>query len=165
MARKLSAVKKKVEDLEVKIELAQEDLDKLRGTWPWEDSSVDEASFNRVIEFLTPAERIHFVNELYRVLKKDAKAMVKFPHWSSSQAYADLAYAYPPISEAWFYHLDKEWRKVNNPLEARYTCDLVTTWGYALHPLIQPKNQEYQQHAVTFWKEAAQGVIATMTKR
>lgn len=164
MAKKLSAVKK-VEELEVNLELAQTDLERLRGKWPWADDSVDEIKVTKVIEYLTPVERIHFVNELQRVLKKGAKAMVLFPSWASNQAYADLAYAYPPIVEGWFYHLDKDWRKVNNPLETRYECDLSVTWGYGLHPLIQPKNQEYQQHAVTFWKEAAQGVCASLTKK
>jgi SAM-dependent methyltransferase len=165
VAKKLSAVKKKVEDLEVKLELKQEDVGRLVKTWPWADDSVDEAMFVKVIEYLTPDERIHFVNELQRVMKKGGKAQLMFPHWSSSQAYADLSYVMPPIVEGWFYHLNKDWRTANNPLESRYDCDFDTTWGYSLHPLIQPKNQEYQQHAVTFWKEAAQGVCATLTKK
>src|SRR5262245_36420082 len=48
-------------------------LDIGKAKWPWKDNSVDEAHASHFLEHLTAEERIHFVNELYRVLKVNAK--------------------------------------------------------------------------------------------
>jgi hypothetical protein len=45
-----------------------------------------------------------------------------------------------------------------------YTCDFAATWGYSLHPSIQHRNTEYQTFALSNYKEAAQDIIATLTK-
>lgn len=137
----------------------------LRQAWPWKDESVEEAHCSHFVEHLTADERIHFVNELYRVLKKDAKCQLIVPSWSSSRAYGDLTHKWPPVSEFWFYYLDKGWREQNAPHNDGYKCDFLATWGYSMHPSIQPRNQEYQMHALAFWKEAAQDIICTLTKR
>lgn len=139
--------------------------------WQWKDSSVDEAHCSHFIEHLEARERVHFMNELYRVLKKGAKATIITPSWSSNRAYGDMTHKWPPVSEMWFYYLSKEWRKANCPHDDvefnkdGYSCDFEATWGYSLHPQIQPRNQDYQMHALTFWKEAAQDIIATITKK
>lgn len=136
----------------------------LRQKWPWEDDSVDEVHASHFVEHLTAPERIHFVNELYRVLKKGGKAMVITPHWASCRAYGDLTHQWPPVSEFWFYYLKEEWRAVNAPHNQDYRCNFDTTWGYSQHPSIVPRNQEFQQFALQFYKEAAQDMVATLTK-
>lgn len=133
--------------------------------WPWKDDSVEEAHSSHFVEHLKADERIHFVNELYRVLKVGAKCQIIVPHWASCRAYGDLTHQWPPVSEFWFYYLDKNWREQNAPHNDGYKCDFLATWGYSLHPGIQPRNQEYQQHAMQYFKEAAQDIIATLTKR
>lgn len=140
-------------------------LDLGNNPWPWDDDSVEEAHCSHFVEHLNAKERIHFVNELYRVLKKDAKATVITPHWASNRAYGDLTHQWPPVSEMWFYYLDKNWRATNAPHNDFYTCDFLCTWGYSLHAGITSRNQEYQQHAMQYFKEAAQDTIATLTKR
>jgi len=133
--------------------------------WPWKNDSVDEIYSSHFVEHLNPDERIHFVNELYRIMKKDAKALIITPHWCSNRAYGDLTHQWPPVSEMWFYYLDKNWRKDNAPHNDFYTCDFLCTWGYSTHQGIQARNQEYQMHALGFWKEAALDTICTMTAR
>lgn len=133
--------------------------------WPWLDGSVEEAHTSHFVEHLTAPERIHFVNELYRVLVPGAKCLMITPHWASCRAYGDLTHQWPPVSEFWFYYLSKAWREQNAPHNDAYTCDFEVTWGYALHQLIAPRNMEYQQHALQFWKEAAQDINATLTKK
>lgn len=133
--------------------------------WPWSDNSVEEVNASHVVEHFTATERIHFVNELYRVLAKDGKATIATPHWASCRAYGDLTHQWPPVSEFWFYYLDKGWRAANAPHNDGYTCDFMCTWGYSLHQSIQARNPEYQQHAIGFWKEAAQDTICTMVAR
>jgi hypothetical protein len=137
----------------------------LRQKWPWKDGTVEEAHCSHFVEHLKAEERIHFVNELYRVLKVGAKCQIIVPHWASCRAYGDLTHQWPPVSEFWFYYLDKNWREQNAPHNDGYKCDFLATWGYSLHPAIQPRNTEYQQHAMQFFKEAAQDIIATLTKR
>jgi hypothetical protein len=133
--------------------------------WPWKDASVAEGHTSHFVEHLTAPERIHFANELYRVLAPGGKCQLIAPHWASCRAYGDLTHQWPPVSEFWFYYLSKEWRKGNAPHNDGYTCDFEATWGYSLHPLVAPRNLEYQQTAIQFWKEAAQDIICTLTKR
>ena len=137
----------------------------LRKRWPWAKDSVDEVSTNYVLPFLAPHERVHFMNELYRVLKPGAKAQMITPYWASCKAYGDATAYYPPISEAWYARLNKTWRDAQNYEDPDgYTCNFDHTIGYALHQSIASRNMEYQQHAVSFWKEAAQDMICTLVK-
>ena len=137
----------------------------LREPWPWEDGSVAEVNASHFLEHLTGMERVHFVNELHRVLAVGGKATIVVPHWASNRAYGDVTHQWPPVAEMWFYYLSRAWREVNAPHNDFYTCDFDATWGYSLHPSIQSRNLEYQTHAIGFWKEAAQDLIATLTKR
>jgi SAM-dependent methyltransferase len=50
----------------------------LAGPWPWPDSSVDEVLALDVCEHLP--SRVHFVNELHRVLKPGARAIIHTPN-------------------------------------------------------------------------------------
>jgi hypothetical protein len=133
------------------------------GTWPWADASVDEVHCSHMVEHLTWPQRIHFFNELHRVMKPAAKAQIIMPHWASSRYYGDPTHQAPFSEFAWFY-LKKEWRDVNAP-HVGYTCDFDVSYGYSLHPSLVGRNQEYINHALTFWTEARQDMIATAVKR
>lgn len=139
--------------------------------WPFASDSIDEAHASHFVEHLKPHERIHFVNELQRTLKKGAGCSVIVPHWASQRAYGDLTHEWPPVSEFWFYYLSKDWRKTNAPhtdIEFNptgYNCDLECTWGYAIHQQIAAKNAEAQSFCLTFYKEAAQDLHATIRKK
>lgn len=133
--------------------------------WPWEDSSVEEAHASHVVEHFSAKERIHFVNELHRVLIPDGKCQIITPDWSSCRAYGDLTHQWPPVSSFWYFYLSKKWREENAPHNDFYTCDFDCTWGWAMHPLIASRNSEYQQHALQFWKEAAQDMVATLVAK
>lgn len=133
-------------------------------SWPFEDNSVEEAHASHFVEHLDTEERIHFVNELYRVLIPNGKCQVIIPPWSSCRAYGDLTHKWPPVSEFWFHYLNKEWRNVNAPHNDFYKCNFNISWGFNMHPEIAARNQEYQMHAITFFKEAAQDIVATFIK-
>jgi hypothetical protein len=137
----------------------------LRKPWPWKDGSVSEAHSSHFVEHLTAPERIHFVNELYRVLAPGAKAQIIVPHWASARAYGDLTHQWPPVSEFWFYYLDKSWRAQNAPHNDFYTCDFQVTWGYGMHPSLAVRNAEYQQYAIQNFKEAISDIAATWEAR
>lgn len=132
--------------------------------WPFADGSVEEARASHFLEHLKPDERVHFVNELYRVLKPGAKCQVIVPHWGSTRAYGDLTHQWPPVSEFWFYYLNKAWRAGNAPHNDKYTCDFDATWGYGVHQALMTRSQEFQQWALQFYKEAAQDLMAMLVK-
>jgi len=139
--------------------------------WPWENDSVDEVHCSHFLEHLDQVERCHFMNELHRVLKKDAKATIIVPHWASNRAYGDPTHKWPAISEMFFWYLDKNWRAANAPHTDKkhwpqgYDCDFLFTVGYGMHPSLLTRNQEYQQYAMQWLKEAVQDTHATLTKR
>jgi len=133
----------------------------LRKPWPWADGSVEEAHCSHFVEHLTGQERVHFANELHRVLKPDGKATVIVPHWASPRAYGDLTHQWPPVSEWWFLYLNKGWRDVNAPHNDGYTCHFEITYGYAMRGDIAQRSQEYQQYALQNYKDAAQDIIST----
>lgn len=133
--------------------------------WPWDNDSVSEVNASHFIEHLDGPERVHFVNELHRVLVNGGKATVVTPHWASTRAYGDLTHKWPPVSEFWFYYLDKGWREANAPHNDGYACDFSATWGYSMRPEIMLRNQEFQQFAMTWYAEARQDMIATLIKK
>lgn len=146
-------------------EFGQEYCVDLRKPWPWKDGTVEEAHSSHFLEHLTGPERIHFVNELYRVLVPGGKCQVVVPHWCSTRAYGDLTHQWPPVSEFWFFYLLKSWREQNAPHNDGYTCDFDVTYGYSMSPALAVRNEEYQRFALENHKEAAQDMVATLVKR
>lgn len=142
-----------------------------RDRLPFPNDSIEEVHTSHFIEHLTATERIHVVNELYRVMQKDATCQVIIPHWASCRAYGDPTHQWPPISEFWFYYLSKEWRDKNAPhtdiknWDKGLDCNFEVTWGYSLHSLLATRATDYQQHAVQFFKEAIEDISATLTKK
>jgi SAM-dependent methyltransferase len=136
----------------------------LRAQWPWQDGTVDFVHCSHFIEHLEPAERIHFANELWRVLKPGGTAVLIAPHWSSCRAYGDLTHKWPPVSEFWPPYLNAEWRKVNAPHNDEYKCDFVNGVGFGLRADVAVRAQDYQQYAMANFKEAAQDIHINLTK-
>lgn len=145
-----------------------------RDRWPFEDGTVGEAHASHFLEHLTNLngawERVHFFNELHRVMAKGAKAQLIFPHWASNRYYGDPTHK-EPFSEMGFYYLSKDWRATQAPHTDiahnphGYSCDFDATWGYSLRPDIQARNAEFQQFAMANYKEAVMDIIATLTKK
>jgi SAM-dependent methyltransferase len=148
--------------------------------WPFKNNSVDEAYSSHCIEHLTQNERTTFFNELYRVLKPGAKATIIIPYWASCRAYGDPTHEWPAVSELYWSYLSKAHRLSEAPAvdisappdprpeprgRRRLSCDFEATWGYGLHGSLQFRNADYQQFAVNHYKEAAQDMMATLTKR
>lgn len=152
-----------------------------RGAWPWADDSVTEVNCAHFLEHLTNLdgkwERVHFFNELYRVLKPGAKCTLVFPHWCSNRYYGDPTHK-EPFSEMGFYYLSREWRSGNKekglPANAPHTdkknnqngydCNFIATWGYGVNPSLTHRNSEFQQFALQNYKESATDIIATLVK-
>lgn len=157
--------------------------------WPFADDSVDEARASHVIEHL-PGERVdfklnvdwerhthsvarvltypraHFFNELWRVLKKGAKATIVTPCWSSCRAYGDHTHQWPPVSEFLLFYLDADWRAVHAKHDpVTYTCNFAHSHDYIASPAFTGRSQEFMSFATAFYKEAAQDMVATVIKK
>ena len=145
--------------------------DLLKTPWQWKDGSVAEIHMSHAMEHFTGLQRVQIVNEMYRVLRVGGKATVITPHWASNRAYGDFTHQWPPVAEMWFYYLSKTWRADNAPdndikwNKDGYSCDFECTWGYSIHPTFIPKNQEAQQFAMQFYKEAVTDMTATWIKK
>jgi SAM-dependent methyltransferase len=140
--------------------------------WPFEDGSIEEAHASHMIEHLTQEQRVHFCNELARVLQKGGKCTIIAPHWGAARAYGDPTHKWPAISEWFFLYLNQEWRLANAPHAdikwnpKGYACDFDWSYGYSFHQAATVgRNQEFIQFAVQFYKEACQDIVATITKR
>jgi hypothetical protein len=142
----------------------------LTAPWPWADGSVEEVHMSHVLEHFTGRERVHIFNELYRVLVKGGKATIITPYWCSNRAYGDFTHQWPPVGEMLYFYLWKEWRLANAPDNDiqwnpdGYSCDFDYAYHYNVHPTIAAKHQEAQVFAFSFYKEAAQDMICTLTK-
>lgn len=144
------------------------------GRWPWDDNSVESAHCSHFLEHLTNLndkwERVHFFNELYRVLKVGGTCTLIFPHWASTRYYGDPTHK-EPFSEMGFYYLSKEWREQQAPHTDSsvnpngYACDFQAVWGNGMHGDLMTRSQDYQQFAMSWYKEAIQDLHATLTKK
>ena len=138
--------------------------------WPWEDGTVDEIHASHFLEHLTPKQRMHFMNEAFRVMKEGAKATVITPHWASNRSYGDMTHQWPPVAEMFYYYLSQEWRDSQAPHTDRkwnpdgFNCNFAATWGYSFSAELNTRNQEYVQFALQNYKEAAQDMHATLVK-
>lgn len=145
-------------------------LDIIKDPWPWEDNSVEEVHCSHFMEHLDSMERCAFLNNLYRILKPGGKATIICPDWSSCRAYGDPTHKWPPVSQFLWYYLSKEWRMANavhtdaQYLPGGFNCNFAVTWGWSIEPGIQAKNQEAQQYAILYYKEACQDMVATLVK-
>jgi ubiquinone/menaquinone biosynthesis C-methylase UbiE len=148
------------------IDFGQPIVADLRQKWPWEDNSVDEVHCSHFIEHLTGEQRIHFVNELYRVLKPEGKALMIAPHWASARAYGDMTHQWPPVCEFWFLYMNKGWRDVNAP-HSGYNDNVHFEIGYNYNyrPDVADRGQDYVNYAVANYKEVAQDIVSFWTKK
>lgn len=141
--------------------------------FPFDDDTVDEVHCSHTLEHLTnwedKYERVHLFNELYRIMKKGAKATFIIPHWNSMRYYGDPTHR-EPFSEFALWYLNKKDREaqlLHTDIKYNkngYNCDFSHTYGYNLRQDLLTRNYEYQMYALQTQKEAAQDLIFTLIK-
>lgn len=143
----------------------------LRGRWPWKDGTVDEARCSHFLEHLTPPERIHFANELHRVLRKGGTCNIASPSWSHECAYGDPTHQWPPISGWTFLYWNATWRETQAPhTDAKWnkgglSCDFDYTIGGSWDPWLNVRNQEMKMFAMQRYVNSQRDIVVTVTKR
>jgi hypothetical protein len=141
-------------------------------TWPWDNDSVDQAHSSHFIEHLTnfndKFERVHFFNELFRVMKPMGKCFLVFPHWSSNRFFGDPTHK-EPIAEMSFFYLDRLWRSQNAPHTdiqynpKGYSCNWNCEWGYSITPELAIRHSDYQTFAMKHYRDVILDMQVTMT--
>src|SRR5262249_42658475 len=107
---------------------------------------------------------ITFFNELYRVLKVGAQALIVTPDWSHSSAYGDPTHQWPPMSGWYPLYLLKAWRDVNAP-HVPYVCDFDFVLAGGWYQWLSTRNDEFKQFAMQRYINSQTEVIVTLTKR
>jgi SAM-dependent methyltransferase len=142
--------------------------------WPWKDDTVDEVFCNHFLEHLGPKDRIHFANELWRVLKKGAKAQINTPDAGSpGRAFGDLTHQWPPVAPMSYSYWNREWRMKEAPhLDASFNpdgfgfkCDFDFGAGYGVPMKFQGRAPEFIQFAFDHYLDARGDLMVTLTAR
>jgi hypothetical protein len=154
-----------------RINFGQKHVIDLRQKWPWADESVDEVWSSHFFEHLEQAERVHFINELYRILKWGAKASIVVPSGSNACAYGDPTHKWPPMFDWAANYWWKQWRDANAPhADAAndpvfgYSCDFDFVIGWSPDGNIAAFNQERQLYMVRHDWNAARDLWFNLTK-
>lgn len=145
--------------------------------WPWEDNSVEEGHSSHFLEHLEQWERVHFFNELWRVMKVGAKTSIIVPDMKNDCAYGDPTHCWPAVSPFFIYYLLRDWRAVNaphtnfdrpashgRPKKVGYTCNFSATSSWNSDPRVAGRNIEYLQHGMNHWWNVARDYYITVEK-
>ena len=137
--------------------------------WPFVSDSIDEARCSHFFEHLEPKERIVFMNELYRVLKKGAGCMFITPRGIDRQV-QDFSHKWPPIVEASYNYFSRDWYKANN-LEHYIQlhgieCDFeVRPIQVSVTPEFALRPEEHKIFAIRCYTNVAVDLVLLMVKK
>lgn len=136
------------------------------GPYPFEDESIDGAFSSHFLEHLTGEERITFFNEMYRILKPDARMRLIHPYYKSSRAYQDPTHKFPPICEESYWYVRKEFREANKLGHylgnAHFDFNIFHTWQDTVWA---NKNEETRNFAIKHYWNVVADMIADLTKK
>lgn len=91
--------------------------------WPWADESVDEVWCSHFVEHLPRPMWCQFVDELHRILRPGATAVIVHPHLQSVRAFQDPTHLDFIPAERWAY-TSRQWRQANGLDHPPYpSCD------------------------------------------
>lgn len=118
--------------------------------WPWKPQSVKESQAIHLVQYLSSEERIHFFNELHRVMIDGAKSTMVVPHWNSLRSHQDPFCKFPLVCETSFLYLNKEWREMNDCDHYGVIANFDFSYGYNLPTgsLWLSKSEEPRNHAI-----------------
>jgi SAM-dependent methyltransferase len=130
--------------------------------WPFKNNSVDEAFCSHYVEHTKCLMK--FMNELWRILKPDARCTILAPYYTSMRCWQDPTHT-RAISEASFLYFNKEWR-VNNKLDHYpITCDFDFSYGYVMTPEWVNRSEESRAFAIRHYFNVVTDIQVILTKR
>jgi SAM-dependent methyltransferase len=133
--------------------------------WPFEDGSVEEVHCSHFFEHLTGAERVAFMEELYRVMRPGATAALITPYWSSMDAVQDPTHQWPPVAEGSYYYFSKSWRDQVHISHYGIRCDFDVRFEFLLRKEWQQRPPKEQEFAARHYLNVVRELTAVLTRR
>ena len=156
--------------------------------WPIETESVDEVycshyiehiphdniksilnksnSFEEFKELLNKSKDgfIEFFNELYRILKPNAKVNLLAPYYSSMRAFGDPTHT-RYIGDWSFFYLNKEWRENNKLDHYGIECNFDVKYSYYINNELTLKSEEVRNKAFLHDLNVIDDIIVELVKK
>lgn len=133
--------------------------------WPFADGSVDEVWCAQFFEHLTGAQRIAFMEELYRIMKPGAQATIITPYWTSGRAMQDPTHQWPPLLEASYLYFNRAWREANNLGHYGIHCDFEFRFAFAYTDAWAQKSADEKAFARTHFVNVVTDLHVFLTRR
>jgi SAM-dependent methyltransferase len=131
---------------------------------PWADGTVAALRLDGVFHRLTAAQRIHFMEEAWRVLRPGGTLDVTAPHARGDAAHVPGA-AWPPLVESSFLYFDAEARADMRVGHYAIRCDFAVEIGLRLEPQWTSRPEAEKLYAARHYHGAVAGMTAFLTKR
>jgi SAM-dependent methyltransferase len=131
--------------------------------YPFDDNSVDEIYCSHYVEHVD--DLVKFMDELWRILKPEAKIMIIAPYYANMRAWQDPTHK-RAISEASFLYFNRKWRE--DTLTDHYLqikCDFDFTYGYVVSPEWGNRSQEARDFAIKHYINVVNDLQVVLTKR
>jgi hypothetical protein len=153
-------VKKKL----IKLDLSYPDRAKLlHFPWPWQDGSVEEFNCAEILQYVPGKKRLQFMEELYRVLAPEGKAVILTSYYASSMAFADYEVEWPPVCEQTFLFFNRQWREAMK-ITAPIKCDFEFNYGFGYSPEVAARSTEVQSEFLKSRLNVAQKLQVVLTR-
>lgn len=135
--------------------------------WPFADESVDEAFSSHFFEHVPGRLRFKWMDELWRILKPGAKAIIITPYYSSMRASQDPTHEWPPVSEASYLYFNRPWREMNGLTHGPYEmkCNFDYQVGIGYDQSLLPRADDYRAFAAKHYMNAISDIFVTLEKK
>ena len=137
--------------------------------WPFESNSVEEAYCSQFVEHIPLAEIdgkdlfFCFFDELYRVLKPGAKAVIICPYGASDRAFQDPTHRRFIVRSTYAY-LNKAWREANKLDHYAVECDFACDWQLMPNPEFDLKHDDAKAFIYSHYWNSVIDIHATIIK-
>ena len=140
--------------------------------WPFEDNSVDEINCSHYIEHIPHDIKngddrdglIQFMDEVYRILKPDAKAHITAPYYKSERAFGDPTHK-RYIGDLSFPYYNKQWRDVNGLSHYGINCNFDIRLSYHIDNELTLKSEVIRNECFKKDWNDINDIIVEMTKK
>lgn len=130
--------------------------------WPFEDASADEIRCSHFFEHVPAHLRPRFMEELWRILKPGAGALLTTPYAWSARSIQDFTHEWPPICAESYIYFNESWREANKLTHGHYDIDCnfdVHFPGQVLDPMWAARHPD----ALAFASKHYVNVIADLS--
>ncbi len=138
----------------------------MKKEWTWKAGSVSEVHVTNILQYMTGADRITFMNRLAYIMAPGAQANILVPHAQAASAWMDPMSVWPPLNEGSFLYFNKQWRETNKiPEHYGVKCDFDFGYGFSFQNGWQQKSEESRQFALVNYNNVVSFLQVTLTKK